>query len=200
MHPNDADRRVVARGKGNYSQAPASIEFRIETRELHINDHFMEIGVAEGIGETTLTAADLLAPRQPETKAATGRNLITAALEDGEWHNASEILSKLEDVEIGDREARRLAEDLGIERKRSEGFPSHALSRSPGRARVGVPHSHTSRTSRTAVNTGISSSPATPASSVDRQVREGSTGLIVVPDPDLELDRLTAKFPELDED
>lgn len=197
-HPDDADRRVVARGKGNYAKAPASIEFRLESRALRINGHDMEIGVAADICETAMTAADLLANREPDTKASAGRRVITTALEDGDWHEAAAILNELADLDIGDREARRLAADLGIERKRSTGFPSHMLWRSPARARVGVPDSHTSRTSRTAENTGDSTSAATPATAVVRQAPDVFTGQEALAvnghDPDAELTRLTAKF------
>jgi hypothetical protein len=69
--------------------------------------------------------------RAGETKAAHGRRLIACALEDGEWHETTEIVEFLSHAaSIGAREARRLAMTMGVQHKR-EGYPARGYWRLP---------------------------------------------------------------------
>jgi hypothetical protein len=89
QHPEDEDRRVVARGKGNYSKRPPALEFAISSTTLDINGYRLDIGLVDGITESELTVDQILGqPREGLTKADHGRRLIADELGDGEWHKA----------------------------------------------------------------------------------------------------------------
>jgi hypothetical protein len=63
-HPEDDDRRVLVRGKGNLSAAPAAFEFSIEGRELEINGHGFSLPVVANETETELGIADVVKPQR----------------------------------------------------------------------------------------------------------------------------------------
>ena len=62
QHPEDEDRRVLTRGKGNLSAAPPSFEFTIEGRDLEINGHGFSLPVVAQEGDGDLTVEDILKP------------------------------------------------------------------------------------------------------------------------------------------
>jgi len=65
QHPDDPDRRVLVRGKGNLSAPPPSFEFAIEGRELEVNGFGFDLPlvIAERDGE--LGVEELLKPDRP---------------------------------------------------------------------------------------------------------------------------------------
>ncbi len=182
-HPDDAERRVLVRGKGNYSKIPASIEFSIESSTVEVNGYRIPVGVVADVQAGELTIGEVLGePAKGLTKADEGRRLLAAELEDGEWHQASELLSLLAEAGIADREARRLATDVGVERKKSSGFPTHALWRLPrAPARGGTPVYPSSRSSHSG-----DARPARPATPVDRQDEHEVAALASSTRPDAE--------------
>jgi hypothetical protein len=165
-HPEDTDRRVLLRGKGNYSQRPPALEFKIASRTVDLNGHHFDVGAVDALSDSTLTVDQVLGvPRVSLTKADQGRKLITETLADGEWHPAADVLARLADVEIGDREASRLATSLGVERKKSTGFPAHSMWRL---ARTPTQGDGVINLSGLSSRSG-QSTPATPATPVDRR-------------------------------
>ena len=147
-HPDNAELRVVARGKGNYSARPVTVAFRIDSRTIEINGHVHEIGCAAGIHDDhDIDVDDVLGtPAAPASKAATARQLIEDALADGDWHDAHPIRQACLEAGITERAIAQAATDIGTERKRSNGFPSGNLWRL---ARGGIPTSTTGTTSTT---------------------------------------------------
>ncbi len=175
-HPEEDGRHVMVRGKGNYSKAPRSFEFSIESQTVEVNGYRIEVGALHHITEGDLSIDDVLGqPAKELTKAEQGRRIIKEELSDGEWHPAAEVLAALAEAGVGNREARRIATDL-VERKKSAGFPAHALWRLP---RGGLPVNVSSRSSHSEENGA-----ATPATPVDRQALTVVDGLSVpAPDP-----------------
>jgi hypothetical protein len=77
--PDDKDRRIVVRGKGNHSAAPRSFEFTIAAEVVDLNEHRFEVPKIAGADEGERTVDDLL-----DAAAAPVRDvlapLLTAAL------------------------------------------------------------------------------------------------------------------------
>ncbi|MGZ6637859.1 MAG: AAA family ATPase [Solirubrobacteraceae bacterium] len=65
--PDDDHGRVLVRGKGNHSAAPASFEFKIAAQIVELNDHTFEVPRVVGGHEGDRTMRDLLAggPKAP---------------------------------------------------------------------------------------------------------------------------------------
>lgn len=157
-HPDHAEEdkhRVVLWPKANYAN-PGAVEFRITGHASTINDEVHHVGTATGLRESDITLEDVLSRRngEPLTKADNGRAILLTELADGEWHPARDVMAMLEEHEIGEREANRLKTGLGVE-SHKDGFQGPTLWRLP-RGREGAPDYRTSRTSRTAMDTGIS--------------------------------------------
>lgn len=124
-HPDDPARRVVVRGKGNYAPPSPALEFRIASHPLRIGTHLHKPGRVHELRESEVTLADLLAAGAPATtKADEARELIREALADGEWHDAAPIRAGLRRLGVSLSGIRRAANDLGVERRRTSGFPS----------------------------------------------------------------------------
>ncbi len=64
-HPDDENRRVVVRGKGNLSAAPPSFEFAIHSRDEEINGHGLSLPVVADEREGELGIEDVLRPERP---------------------------------------------------------------------------------------------------------------------------------------
>lgn len=90
-HPDDEGRRVLVRGKGNLSAPPPSFEFRIEGRELEINDHGFSLPVVGDVREGELGIEDVLKPDRPAPVRDTLREQIDARCGDGEIWRTSDI-------------------------------------------------------------------------------------------------------------
>lgn len=124
-HPEDPDRRVLVRAKGNLSVTPHAVEFAIAGHEFEANGHQFNVPHVVDITTSALTTEDLLAPAlAPAGEARTGaRELIAGWLEDGDWHPAGPIIADCEQKGIYKRAAQRAANDLGVE-KAKRGFPA----------------------------------------------------------------------------
>jgi hypothetical protein len=64
-HPDDDDRRVLVRGKGNLSAAPPSFDFAIQGRDLEINGHGFSLPVVADEHEGDLAVEDVMKPERP---------------------------------------------------------------------------------------------------------------------------------------
>jgi len=165
-HPDDPDRRVVLRGKGNYAAPPEAFEFHITSKDLKLNGHTHKPSLATDVRTCDVTINDVLRASipEPQTKAHAARTVIADALEDGDWHDASPIRSQLTELGISERGIVRAGNDLGIERRRTNDFPSRNEWR---HARGGALTGTTGTTGTTAAATRASSatraSAATPA-------------------------------------
>ncbi len=126
-HPDDPDRRVLVRGKGNLSAAPDAIEFEIEGHTFEANGHTFNIPCAVNFTTSSLTIDDLLATPATPTPAGAGRvearELIAGLLSDREWCPAGTIIDECKQTGIPSRTAQRAAADLGVE-KEKRGFPA----------------------------------------------------------------------------
>jgi len=126
-HPDDPDRRVVVRGKGNLSAPPEAVEFAIDGHRFEANGHTFNVPRAIDFTTSSLTSDELLAT--PTAPASVGeartdaRELIAGWLMDGEWHAAGPIIADCEKSGIYKRAAQRAAGDLGVE-KAKRGFPA----------------------------------------------------------------------------
>lgn len=136
-HPDDADRRVLVRGKGNLSAAPLAVEFVINSHRFDANGHTFNVPVADDFSLSMLTADDLLrAPDSPPPAGAArtdARELIAGWLDDEAWQPAARILADCKRAGIHERAARRAADDLGVE-KEKRSFPARSHWRLPGQA------------------------------------------------------------------
>lgn len=128
QHPDDEDIRVLARGKGNHSQAPPALEFRIEGHSFAANGHQFNVPLATGFEEGTLTVNDLLGNdtvREEHSKVAEACECISSLLpRDGNWHPAKAIKEAAEADGIDERTVTRAKLRLKIEHHRTETFPA----------------------------------------------------------------------------
>jgi AAA domain len=126
-HPEDPERRILVRGKGNLSAEPSAVEFEIEGHKFEANGHRFNVPRAVGFTTSGLTSEDVLsrpAAPVPAGEARTdARELIATALADGEWHEAGPIIAECERAGAYKRAAQRAADDVGIEKER-RGFPA----------------------------------------------------------------------------
>ena len=126
-HPEDPDRRIVVRGKGNLSAEPEAVEFEIKSHSFQANGHKFNVPLAAAFTTSSLKADDVLsrpAAPAPAGEARTdARQLVADALADGDWHEASKIIADCEQNDIYKRAVQRAADDLGVE-KAKRGFPA----------------------------------------------------------------------------
>ena len=136
-HPDDADRRVICRGKGNLSKTPSALDFEIESHIFEANDRDFDVPRAVDFQENDLTVDDLIKASAPMPAAGeartSARELIAAQLKDGNWQKAGKILKLCAAAEIEKKAAERAADDLGVE-KQPKGFPSESHWRLKPRA------------------------------------------------------------------
>jgi hypothetical protein len=189
-HPDDPDRRVVTRAKGNLSAAPDAIEFAIESRTFDANGYTFDVPRVANLSTSSLTTDDLINPATPAPVGEArgdAREIIAGWLEDGEWHVASEILADCDQKGVYQRAAYRAANDLGIE-KAKRGKPVRAYWRLTS-----------DQTTLSAVNgvNGVNSSCIDTPDTVDTAARVTSavaTGNGHTAAADDELARVEAKF------
>ncbi len=147
MHPDDGERRVLVRGKGNLARTPQAVEFDIADHQFEANGYEFKVPLAVAFGTSDFSVDDLLdqSPPPPAGQArTTARKLIAARLADGEWHHAGAIIEECAQVGVHGR----AADDLGVERER-RGYPAQSLRfsqpcrprRPPGRGRARRMHS-----------------------------------------------------------
>jgi len=112
-HPDDPDRRVLVRGKGNLSAAPPSFEFAIHGRDLTINDNPFSLPVVADTTESDLQVNDLLKP----DRAAPVRDSLAEAIDQigtGEVQSRSDI-ARAVDKRPDDKSVGRALEQLELD-------------------------------------------------------------------------------------
>ena len=178
-HPDGPEeRRVIARGKGNFGPRPASLEFTIEGRSLTIGGKPIRTSIATSFAESDLTAEDLLAVQRPErtSKASTARDYIKRALADGNWRDAGPIIKHLEGLGVVDRAIRTAREAVGAESRNKPGYQAGTEWRLQGGQFPGERFSNRfSRNGRDETPPRKADSPAIPATP-NRRTKVGRLG------------------------
>lgn len=142
-HPDDEPlpehdrRRVLLRGKGNIGRNPGGLAFRIEGSDLEHDDGRTDsVPRVCDVDSCDLTLRDLAASRAPAAeeelpapKVEVLAGELRAALNDGEWHVAAEVLAGGSHGKATIARAKRLA---GVEtRRRPEEYPAKVEWRIP---------------------------------------------------------------------
>jgi len=127
-HPDDEDRRVLVRGKGNLVARPQAVEFSIEPHRFAANGHHFSVPLASDFSLSDLAVDDLVGPEGPareHSKAGDAAAIIEALLpRDGAWHPAKPIHEACATEGIEERTVQRAAERLAVERRRGREFPA----------------------------------------------------------------------------
>ncbi len=152
-HPDDADRRVLVRGKGNLSTIPPAVEFDIESARFEHHGHTFNVPQATNFTESLLDIEDLLrGPTHdvPAGEARTAaREALTAALADRQWTRSRPVIAACEAQGAGERTIRRAAKDIGVAMRR-QGYPAETWWRlQSGQDATRVQTDRTDRTVRT---------------------------------------------------
>lgn len=124
-HPDDEDRRVVVRGKGNLSKKPSGVDFEITSCTFTANGHDFNVPQATGFAVNGLTVEDLIEPSDTLEKSKVGdaEQAIRDLLPETGWHPAKPITDQLkDDYGIDERTARRAKNRAGIIHRRSPEF------------------------------------------------------------------------------
>ena len=125
-HPEDEQRRVLVRGKGNLSKTPTAVEFQITSHRFSANGHDFNVPLAHDFSEGTLTVEDLVGnvgQDSEHSKVAEAAEVITALLpRDGQWHPAKPIKDACEQDGLDDRTVKRAKARLGLEHQRARAF------------------------------------------------------------------------------
>jgi len=82
QHPDDEDRRVVVRGKGNLSATPVAVSFTVGEHRFDANGHTFKVSIAGDFAVDDLTVDDLLGNQ-------------TTTVERGKVHDAADIIRAL---------------------------------------------------------------------------------------------------------
>jgi len=128
QHPENEDVRVLVRGKGNLSQKPKPVEFRIAEHCFQANGHEFKVPLAAGFQVGDFTVEDLLANENGKpvehSKVADACEIIEALLpRDGAWHPAKAIYEACAGEQIDDRTVKRAKQRLRIQHRRTQAFP-----------------------------------------------------------------------------
>lgn len=112
-HPEDQDRRILVRPKGNLSVEPPGFEFHIDGHKTEINGYRFNLPVVAGEGEGSLGYQDVLTPatESPVTDPLTEE---VDAIGTGQVQSRAEIARKL-GREHNDRSIGRALEKLASE-------------------------------------------------------------------------------------
>lgn len=118
-HPHDEGRRVVVRGKGNYSAEPFGFEFRIEQENLKVGDHLITTSKIVDEREGTLRVSDVLdtnaSRRQPDSEIGQARQKLEELFPGDEVRKASDVLELMAAEGFDKRKAQAARRSIGIE-------------------------------------------------------------------------------------
>ncbi len=103
-HPDESDKRVLLRGKGNYSEEPQPLEFELVGTEFELNGRTFPMPVARGVSASGVSLEDLMkrfagdegGAKEP-TKVEQAVQHLEAALADGKPHPTIQITAELAD-------------------------------------------------------------------------------------------------------
>jgi hypothetical protein len=128
QHPEHEDVRVLVRGKGNLSQTPTAVEFRIGEHRFEANGHEFKVPLAQNFQVGDLTVDDLLdtsIKADEHSKVADVCEIIEALLpRDREWHPAKPIYEACAQDDIDERTVKRGKARLHVEHRRTKTFPA----------------------------------------------------------------------------
>jgi len=128
QHPEDEARRVLVRGKGNLSQTPVGVEFRISSYRFPANGHEFNVPVATDFRDGDLTIEDLVGVsvgEQEHSKVTDACEIIEALLpRDGAWHPAKPMFEAGNEESIDERTMKRAKARLMLEHRRTQTFPA----------------------------------------------------------------------------
>ncbi len=112
-HPEDEKLRVLCRGKGNLSEKPPAVQFRMGSHHFEANGHDFSVPLAQDFRTSDFTVEDLIerSGTTEHSKVSEACEIITALLpRDGGWHPAKEIKDACAENGIDDRMAKRAKE------------------------------------------------------------------------------------------
>ncbi len=122
QHPEDEDRRVLARGKGNLSQRPPAAGFAIRSETVQINGHTLSVPVACEFDEPDLSVDDLLTVPGDEGRLSEARQFLAAELAEGPRRTA-DLRRAAEDAGLAWRTVERAKSAIGARARRgAEGW------------------------------------------------------------------------------
>jgi hypothetical protein len=128
QHPDDESVRVLVRGKGNLSETPAAVEFRLAEHRFSANGHEFRVPLAQDFRAGDLTVDDLIDKNGGDTehsKVADACEIIEALLpRDGVWHPAKQVKDACAEDGLDDRTVKRAKARLGLEHRRTQTFPA----------------------------------------------------------------------------
>ncbi len=199
QHPEDEDRRVLCRGKGNLSASPPAVEFAIEECRFEVNGHTFSVPKAGRFitGDTDISELlDKAGERTMEhSKTAEAVEIIQALLpEDGGWHPAAPIYDACANEGIEKHTVQRAKKRLALDQRRASTFQAPSEWRRPTHT---TSHA-TSDNAATCVVCVASTSPETPNNYTQHthntQHYENTSPQCVPSTADTKYERLTAKF------
>jgi hypothetical protein len=128
QHPDDADRRVLVRGKGNLSQTPEAVDFELGEHCFSANGHEFKVPVARDFRVGDLTVDDLIGPERAtaeHSKIGDACEIIEALLpRDGAWHEVKAIKDACAADDLDERTVQRAKVRLHLEHHRTTTFPA----------------------------------------------------------------------------
>jgi hypothetical protein len=134
-HPEDEQRRVLVRGKGNLSQKPDPIEFEITSYRFDANGYTFKGPLAASFTTSGLDIDQLLGDdsrRSEHSNIANAAEIIEALLKrDGKWHPSKPIFEACGGEQIDERTVKRAKARLKIEHRRTLTFPASVEWRWP---------------------------------------------------------------------
>jgi hypothetical protein len=136
QHPEDEDRRVLSRGKGNLAATPPAVEFAIEGHSFEANGHRFTVPRATAFTVSDVTVDELIDKSGERTvehsKVAEAAEIIEALLpRDGDWHLAAPIYEACEAEEIEKHTVKRAKKRLELEQRRAPTFQAPSEWRWP---------------------------------------------------------------------
>lgn len=172
-HPEDEDRRILVRGKGNLSVAPPGFDFRIETRELEINGHGFSLPLLTDEGDSDISIDDVVKPQRDAPVRETLADKIDA-LGTGEVQTRADIARAL-GREPDDRSVGRALDQLEDQGRWEK------VGRGRWR-RVGIGASRSAPMCKAADSEDLSEEPST--ADADREAAEAPTSTTSPSKPD----------------
>jgi AAA domain len=134
-HPEDEQRRVLIRGKGNLSQKPDPVEFEITSYRFEANGYTFKGPLAASFTTSDLDIDQLLGDenkRSEHSNIANAAEIIEALLKrDGKWHPAKPIYEACANEHVDERTLQRAKARLKIEHRRMRTFQAPAEWRWP---------------------------------------------------------------------
>lgn len=204
-HPDDEDRRVLARGKGNLAKTPDAVELRITGHRFTANGVEFDVPKAVDFAGSDLTVDDLLdtTKRDQHSQVAEAAELIAAMLpRDGQWHPAKPLFAACGQEGIEDHTVKRAKQRLSLEHRRTSGFPAAVEWRWPTQHAPTPSVPTVPSDSRDTHLPSGDTVPTTPSVPTDTQNTQNTEHTLLRQsdwatnghDPDAELERLTAKW------